>query len=491
MANVLNAPQQMWSELSDNMVMPTAVPMPTRPDAHRAFELIGEAAGITTSDSIPSSPTGDAALVGADDSFVSSSSYDDGSNLLPANIPDEPTPLATVYHKRTPERKGKGKAAAPKSASKAASAAPKASTQDSKPASSGKAKAPASSAAKAGSKASASKAPPAVSASASAAAKAPPSASSSAAKGGIGGLLNKDNLQAGIGVGKTLYSAYNAHQNDAAPTAAPNQSEASSALDPEMTLDSNDDKMWAEDTAGVPPAEGNGKQASGEAPSQSAGAGAPAAVDSASPQGTMAGKVSGTSPSGAAGSRGPKASNSAASEASSGSGSAPAAANAAASKPSGGASSQKAPADPSSAGSSSHTGSRSSAGSSGSLAGSQGPSDAQGSSGSTGGSSGSSGAKGSGGSASSGDPNASKDSKTSSKEKRWPDGEHLEARQSPEDLSASSALEVSKHQHICSCTATKSPTSSRVLQRDSAALLSFSCCLLCLDLGLKMFCTCD
>lgn len=311
MANVLNAPAQTWSRFPDNMVMPTTVPTPL--DAHRAFELIGEAMGITTSDSIPSSPAEDAAPVGDDDPLISSENHDDGSNLQPTNISDEPTTLATVYRKRTPgPPKGKGKAT-----SKAASSAPKVSTQASKQTSSGKAKASASNAAKAGSKASASKAPPAVSASASAAAKTPASASSPAAKGGIGGLLNKGNVDALVGGGRTAYSAYKEITITAAPAAAPEPSQASSAMDPSVTLDPNDDKMWAEDTVGVPPAEGDVKQGSGKSPSQSAGAGAPAAAESASPQGSVAAKVGGASPSGAAGSGGFKASNSPASKGSS------------------------------------------------------------------------------------------------------------------------------------------------------------------------------
>jgi hypothetical protein len=427
-SSMASIPSQVGSGLLDNLV-------------EGVFGDFYEEPDITTSKSVPSAPVDDSAALSPDDDHDTSSpthedtashssddfllpnsTYDDGSNHPPRSAPDVPTTLATVVRKRTPDP-SRGKDKAPAAAPKAASSVPKASAQASKPASSGKPKAAASSAAKAGSKASSAHATPAVSASASAAAKSSPAPSSSAAKkGGLGGFLNADNAKAAGSLGKGLYDGYKGKTDpaaapSAAPDAAPEPSQAGSAFDPEVTLDPNDDQMWADDTVGVPPAEGGGKKGAGKAPSPSASAGAQAAspsvkagphkggedtnvaAGSASSQGTAAGA---TDPNGGTGSGSAKASDSADPKGKSGSGSAanpPAAANAAA------------PAKPDAAGSSGQTGSGSPAGSAGSSSGSKGSSRAQGSSGS-------SAAKGSGGSASSGGSKASTNSKASSKEKR-------------------------------------------------------------------------
>ena len=77
-------------------------------------------------------------------------------------------------------------------------------------------------------------------------------------------------------------------------------------------------------------------------------------------------------------------------------------------------------------------------------------------------SSGSSGTKGSGGSASSGDPNASKNSKTSNKDKRGPVNDQFANLVGGMHDLAASAASAAAAKNTCSCTAAESATASHV-----------------------------
>lgn len=148
-----------------------------------------------------------------------------------------------------------------------------------------------------------------------------------------------------------------------------NQFQEGSAMDSNVILDPNDEAMWAEDTVGVPPAEGGGKQAPGKAavaPAANAGTAEggeniAVAAGSASPQGAKAGA---TKPNSGTGSGSQQSSDNAAPNSKSGSGSAanPQSAADATSNPSVGASAPKAPTNAAPAGSIGQPGSGSSAG---------------------------------------------------------------------------------------------------------------------------------